>query len=80
MNFLYVPTILFMAIVAPLWIIMHYRSKGKAAQGLKEDERVVMEEMLETIDKLADRVNSLERILDKEQPQWREHRSRANGN
>ena len=32
------PLIVFLIFVAPLWLLLHYRSKKKAAGGLSEDE------------------------------------------
>lgn len=76
-NFMFVPTILFLTIVAPLWIIMHYRSKNRSGQGLKEEDRQTIEEMLETIDAMAERINTLEAILDEGHPKWRQHQARS---
>ena len=33
------PIILFVLVVAPIWIILHYRSKRQMNQGLNEEER-----------------------------------------
>ncbi|TXS92845.1 envelope stress response membrane protein PspB [Parahaliea maris] len=70
-NFMFVPTILFLVIVAPLWLIMHYRSVNRSSRGLSEDDRESVEHMLETVDKLTDRIIALESILDAEHPDWR---------
>lgn len=78
-NVLFVPAILFLVIVAPLWIIMHYRSVNKARLGLNEEDRQAIEDMLETIDKLSDRIEALEAILDDGHPQWRQHKTRNRG-
>ncbi len=72
-TFFFVPTIIFLTVVAPLWILMHYRSINKSREGLKEEERETIEEMLNTIDKLVDRIDALERILDQDLPQWRKN-------
>ena len=37
---IFVPTLLFMVVVAPIWIINHYRAKGRTNASLTEDERV----------------------------------------
>lgn len=78
-NFLFVPTILFLTIVAPLWIIMHYRSVNKARAGLNTDDRQTIEELLVSVDKLVDRIDALEEILDEEHPKWRQQGSRSHG-
>lgn len=71
MVFLFVPTVLFMSIVAPMWLLLHYRSKNRSVKGLGETEKVELEHLLMVADKLSDRVQALERILDVESPDWR---------
>ncbi|GHD28685.1 envelope stress response membrane protein PspB [Parahalioglobus pacificus] len=73
---LFVPTILFMVIVAPIWIVMHYRSLNRSSRSLKEEDRESIEHMLETVDKLTDRIGTLESILDADHPDWRKSKTR----
>ena len=68
---LFVPTILFMLIVAPIWIVMHYQSVKRSSRSLSEDDRHELDEMLATVDKLSERLVSLESILDADHPNWR---------
>lgn len=70
MELLFVPTIIFLVVVAPIWLNLHYRHKSKMAKGISESEISDIEQMLETIDKLADRVETLEEILGSEHPGW----------
>jgi len=70
-KFLFVPTILFLVIVAPLWISMHYRSVNRSSRSLNREDRESIEHMLETVDKLTDRIGTLESILDIDHPDWR---------
>lgn len=71
-GFLFVPTILFLTIVAPIWIVMHYSFKGKMTKGISPEERDNLEYMLENIDELAERVETLESILNENNSDWRE--------
>lgn len=66
-----VPTIIFMVIVAPIWLVLHYRSKKQVSQGLSEDEYMNLQELADRADKMADRIQTLEAILDAEAPEWR---------
>jgi len=75
-KFLFVPTILFLVIVAPLWITMHYRSVNRSSRSLSLEDRESIEHMLETVDRLSERIGSLESILDADHPQWREQLKR----
>ena len=70
-KFMSVPTILFLVIVAPLWITMHYRSLNRSSRSLSLEDRESIEHMLQTVDKLTDRIATLESILDADHPQWR---------
>jgi len=70
-SYLYAPTILFMVIVAPLWIILHYKSKKKSEAGLSEHERQQLEDLLVKLDKMSERVGTLEEILDQRHGSWR---------
>jgi len=65
------PVIIFMVIVAPIWLILHYRSKGQVSQGLSEEEYIQLSDLSETADKMADRIKTLEAILEVETPDWR---------
>ena len=75
-EFMFVPTILFLTVVMPIWLTMHYRSVNRSARGLNEDDREAVEHMLETVDKLGERIQTLESILDADHPDWRKQRAR----
>ena len=66
-----VPTIIFMIIVAPIWLILHYRSKKQVSQGLSEEEYTNLQELADKAEQMADRIQTLEAILDAESPEWR---------
>ena len=70
-KFMFVPTILFMVIVAPMWITMHYNSVKRSARGLTREDRESVEQMLVTVDRLTDRIEALESILDADHREWR---------
>ena len=70
-EMMFVPMVLFMVIVAPIWIVMHYRSLNRSSRSLSEDDRQSLDEMLATVDKLSHRIVSLESILDVDHPDWR---------
>ena len=66
-----VPLIMFMIFVAPIWVIMHYRSKNKMGQGLSDQELAQLNDLAHRAEKMADRIKTLEAILDAESPKWR---------
>ena len=65
------PIILFMVIVAPIWIVMHYRSKNTKQSGISESEHQRLKELTQIADSMMERIETLEAILDNEAPNWR---------
>lgn len=65
------PIIIFMIFVAPIWLILHYRSKRQVSQGLSDKEYQQLNDLAEHADQMADRIKTLEAILDAESPDWR---------
>ena len=68
-----VPSIVFMVIVAPLWVWLHYRSKRRAQAALTESERDNLEALLVKSEAMMERIDTLESILDAQTPEWRKH-------
>jgi phage shock protein B len=67
----FVPTIIFLCFVAPVWIFMHYRSKQKTQNTLSDTERFELEALSSQADRMMERIETLEAILDSETPGWR---------
>jgi phage shock protein B len=65
------PIVIFLIFVAPIWLILHYRSKKQMNQGLTQDEYATLQDLADRAEKMADRIHTLESILDAEAPQWR---------
>ena len=74
-EMMFVPMVLFMVFVAPIWIVMHYRSLNRSSRSLSNEDRESLDEMLATVDKMSDRIASLESILEADHPNWRQHGS-----
>ncbi|MDW6003832.1 envelope stress response membrane protein PspB [Vibrio mangrovi] len=66
-----VPLIVFMVVVAPLWLILHYRSKKRSDGGLSQEDYEQLATLSEKAESLQQRVHTLEKILDDETPNWR---------
>lgn len=56
-----------------VWIVMHYKYRDRHTSGFTEDESRQLQELLEIADSMAERIKTLESILDAETPDWREH-------
>jgi len=63
--------IIFLTIVAPLWLILHYVAKFKSAKSLSSSDEEALAELWHQAEKFETRVESLETILDEEVPGWR---------
>jgi phage shock protein B len=72
----FVPAIVFLIFVAPFWIFMHYRSKQRSRHELTARERELLEDLITQADRMVDRIETLEAILDSETPDWRRRTQR----
>ncbi|BEU02910.1 phage shock protein B [Agarivorans sp. OAG1] len=72
LTVLVTPLILFMAIVAPLWLILHYKSKRQVEHGISEQEREQLNTLATRAKDMSARIHALENILDESVPHWRE--------
>lgn len=72
----FVPVVLFVLFVAPVWLILHYRSKRHAGSSLSVEERRELEQLADQAERMLDRIETLESILDVEAPGWRERARR----
>ncbi|MBP2311778.1 envelope stress response membrane protein PspB [Azospirillum soli] len=70
-GFGFVLAVLFMTVVAPLWIIFHYITKWRAQRGLSAQDERLLAELWEIANRLEGRIQTLERVLDAEAPNWR---------
>ena len=68
---LVMPLVIFMIFVAPIWLILHYRSKKQVNQGLSAEEQASLQSLAEQAEKMSNRIQTLEAILDSEAPEWR---------
>ena len=66
-----VPILLF-TICFPLWIVFHYITKWKTAKGLTPEDEKMLSEVWESTARMEQRIQTLERILDIEAPNWRQ--------
>ncbi|MCT7655489.1 envelope stress response membrane protein PspB [Oceanimonas sp. NS1] len=66
------PLNIFLFLVVPIWLVLHYRSKRRLDEGLDDSARTRLEQALQQSEQLAERVDTLERLLDQEVPEWRQ--------
>ena len=73
-ELLLIALIVFLAIPAPLFIILHFITKWKQSRELSGSEEQLIEEMWTLSQRFEDRLDALETILDNELPGWRKNR------
>ena len=70
-NEVFVLAIIFMTVILPFVVILHYMTKWKATKGLSDDEQRMLEDLWKDAQAMQSRLNALETILDHEAPDWR---------
>ena len=64
--------ILFLTIGLPLFIVLHFVTRWKQSREISQDDEKLLEELWSLSQRLEDRIETLERILDDDRPTWRE--------
>jgi len=67
----FVPLVLFLVIVAPLWLVLHYVTRWRQSKTLSTEDEKMLLELWQTAQKMEARVETLETILDADAPGWR---------
>ena len=55
------------------WLIFHYITKWKTAATLSGGDEKLLDELHDAARRLDDRLNTIERIMTAENPNWRQH-------
>jgi phage shock protein B len=63
--------VIFMVVVLPVWLLLHYLTRMKAMRGLSKEDEVALEKLWEESVRMERRIQSLEIILDNRHPDWR---------
>ena len=74
----FVPALVFIGLVLPIWVVMHYKSKQSAQSALSDDERQDLSTLILQAEQMVSRINTLEAILDSETPGWRDRMKAEN--
>jgi phage shock protein B len=70
-GFILPVVMVFMTVVLPIVIVMHYVTKWKATKGLSGDEQRTLEDLWKDAQAMQSRLNVLETILDDKVPDWK---------
>jgi phage shock protein B len=63
--------VIFVSVVLPLIVVLHYITKWREAKGLTREDEKMLEDIWESAQKMESRINALETILDQQAPDWR---------
>jgi phage shock protein B len=63
---------IFAFILAVVWVSRHYKWRRHRGSQLSDEERAALEDLGRAAERLEARVATLERILDADDPKWRD--------
>ncbi|MEL4869340.1 envelope stress response membrane protein PspB [Pantoea agglomerans] len=69
--FLAIPLTIFVLFVLPIWLWLHYSNRSSRGE-LSQNEQQRLVQLSEQANKMRERIQALEDILDAEHPNWRE--------
>jgi phage shock protein B len=69
--FFFILGIIFLVVVAPIWIVAHYLTRWRRSRKLSADDERSLGELYESARRMEGRIAALERVLDAEAPGWR---------
>lgn len=70
-ELLTIALIVFIAIPAPIFIVLHFITKWKQSREISGGDEEMLEDMWLMSQRMEERLESLETILDSELPEWR---------
>lgn len=68
----YIAFMPFITAIAIVWMVMHYRRSRRMDTMTSGEEQQTIERMVGLLEKMEGRIATLEKILDAEDPRWRE--------
>ena len=71
-GFMLIPlAALLIVVVLPIWIIAHYGTRWRTNRVISSGDEKLLADLWDTAGKMEARIDTLERILDDEAPDWR---------
>ncbi|MBW1212427.1 envelope stress response membrane protein PspB [Pantoea allii] len=70
--FLAIPLTIFVLFVAPVWLWLHYSNKRNGGADLSQSQMQRLQQVTKDAQRMRDRIDALEAILDAEHPNWRQ--------
>ncbi len=66
------PVIIFLVIVAPIWIIAHYITRWRASKTISGEDEKLLGDLWQSAERMESRIGTIERILEAESPDWKQ--------
>lgn len=73
LEVIFIPLIVFIAVVLPLWIMFHYTTIWKREKRERKQITGTQAELETLADRMERRLQVIEQLLDAEEPDWRKH-------
>ncbi len=70
--FLAIPLTIFVLFVAPIWLWLHYNNRAVNGGQLSQSEQQRLAQLTDEAQRMRERIQALEQILDAEHPNWRD--------
>ena len=70
-DVLFILATIFLVICLPLIIVMHYVTKWRQGREISGDDEQMLEDLWQLAQRIEDRIETLERILDDDSRDWR---------
>ena len=70
--FLAIPLTIFVLFVAPVWLWLHYSNRQQNGTQLSQHEIQNLSRLTQDAQRMRERIQALEEILDSEHPGWRQ--------
>jgi len=70
--FLAIPLTIFVLFVAPVWLWLHYSNKRNEGTDLSQSQMQRLQQVTKDAQRMRERIEALEAILDAEHPNWRQ--------
>ena len=72
LELIFVPLVVFVAVVLPLWVVMHYVTIWRREKRDRQNITGTQAELESLADRLERRLDVIEQLLDAEDPRWRQ--------
>ena len=70
--FFLIPAVVLAGVVLPLWLVLHYMTLWKQQRRVGGVDTATLGELETAARRLEDRIATLERVLDADDPAWRQ--------